>query len=295
LLLLPRILRESASFARNPALNELAMSLRQETSMTKYRPYSRRQLRRMRWAWTKRNLRPLMVLAAGMLASLAIATILLVVTPASPTAFSWYLLGAIHFGMFATCVHALDATFMAHNREAIFHLRGAWGEENTRDELRRAKRKRLIWGSVDSISFEVGDLDHLVVTRRAGLVAIDSKFSNQAATRDTFDMARAAHRARLRAEALAKTLLRNESDARHRSRTNPLAVTPVVVVWGALQHEIPAGAKVNGIEFVPGRLLVRGLELLEGQAVDRDAGEEILNRLHSFRDTASQRSGIGVH
>ena len=167
--------------------------------MTKYRPYSRRELRRRRWAWAKRNLKLFGLLTAATIGLLAAVTALLMA--ASPTAFTWYVLGAIHVGTIVIYLHALDATFLAHDREAIFHVRGAWGEENTRDELNRAKRRRLIWGRVDSISLEVGDLDHLVVTRRGGLVAIDSKWRNQLDPSDTFDMARAGKKVRQRAEA----------------------------------------------------------------------------------------------
>ena len=102
----------------------------------------------------------------------------------------------------AAYLHALQSAFLASDGEAIWHLRGAWGEENTRSELQRARRKRLIWGWVDSISLRAGDLDHLVVTRHGGLVAVDSKWRNRAS--DTVDMARAADKARLRAEALAR-------------------------------------------------------------------------------------------
>ena len=59
--------------------------------------------------------------------------------------------------------------------------------KNTRSELQRAKRKRLIWGWVDSTNLRAGDLDHLVVTRHGGLIAVDSKWRNRAS--DTIDMA----------------------------------------------------------------------------------------------------------
>jgi len=131
---------------------------------------------------------------------------------------------------------SLQAAFLAHDREAIWHLRGAWGEDNTRNELQRAKRNRLIWGWVDSITLQAGDLDHLVVTRHGGLVAIDSKWRNQHTADDALDMARGASKARLRVEGLAQTLLLSQrGGARHRARSNALTVRPVVVLWGAAQ------------------------------------------------------------
>lgn len=108
---------------------------------------------------------------------------------------------------------------------------------------------------MDSINLQAGDLDHLVVTRHGGLVAIDSKWRNHAS--DTTDMARAANKAKMRAEGLAQTLLQSERGARHRAKVNPLRVTPVVVLWGAAHHGVPDGARVEGIEFVSGRRLVK--------------------------------------
>ena len=112
----------------------------------------------------------------------------------------------------------------------------------------------MIWGWVDSINLQAGDLDHLVVTRRGGLVAIDSKWRNQA--NDAIDMAQAARRVRTRAEGLTQSLLKAERGARHRARANPLRVVPVVVLWGAAQHEVPDQARVEGIDFVAGRRLL---------------------------------------
>ncbi len=262
--------------------------------MTKYRPYSRDKLRRLRWAWVKRNLKRFVLVTAAYLGLLAAASVVLLML-GTRTAITWYFLGAIHAGMVVAYLHLFDAAFIAHDREAIFQVRGAWGEENTSSELTRAKRRRVIWDWVDSISLEVGDIDHLVITRRGGLVAIDSKWRNQLDPSDTFDMARAGKKVRQRAEGLAQTLLRNEAGARHRSRTNPLPVTPVVVVWGALQHEIPDGATVDGIDFVPGRSLLRWLRQLDGQTVDRGAGREILERLDAFRAGAWDKTRMHAH
>ncbi|MDP9443033.1 MAG: hypothetical protein M3P83_01245 [Actinomycetota bacterium] len=98
------------------------------------------------------------------------------------------------------------------------------------------------------------------MTRNGGLVAIDSKWRNQAS--DTIDMARAAKNARVRAEALAHSLLTGNRGARHRAKTSPVRVTPVVVLWGAAQHGVPDGARVDEIEFVAGRRLLDWLTKL---------------------------------
>jgi hypothetical protein len=136
---------------------------------------------------------------------------------------------------------------------------------------------------VDSISLRAGDIDHLVVTRRGGLVAIDSKWRNQHTSQDVAAMAQSAARVRLRAEGLTQTLLASERSARHRARTNPLTVKPVVVMWGAAQDEVPDGATIDGIEFIAGRRLIKWLRQIDGQPVSKDAARDVLERLTAFR------------
>lgn len=203
------------------------------------------------------------------------------------TAFKWYLLGTVDVGVIAAFVRLLHVAFLAYDRRALMHMRGAWGEENTRDQLKRARRRRLIWGWVDSISLRAGDIDHLVVTRRGGLVAIDSKWRNQHTSQDVAAMAQSAARVRLRAEGLTQTLLASDRSARHRARANPLTVKPVVVTWGAAQDEVPDGATIEGIEFIAGRRLIKWLRQVDGHPVSKDAARDVLERLTAFRLKAS--------
>src|SRR4051794_4312098 len=58
---------------------------------------------------------------------------------------SGYLLGLIHGGLIVG-VPALVLVFFMTHTGAIWQLAGCIGEDNTRDELRKAKRRRLIWG-----------------------------------------------------------------------------------------------------------------------------------------------------
>ena len=248
--------------------------------MTKYLPYSRRVLHQRFAHWASKNLRAVALLTAGFIGLLTLETVILAVIFPT-TAFTWWLLGACQATLIAVYLHFLIAGFLANDGQAIWHLRGAWGEENTRSELQRAKRKRLIWGWVDSISLQAGDIDHLVVTRNGGVVAIDSKWRNQA--NDTVDMAKAANKAKLRAEALAQTLLKSERGARHRARVSAVRVVPVVVLWGAAQHGVPDGARVGDIEFVAGRRFIDWLRTLDGQAVSEAAALDIVRRLEDYR------------
>lgn len=249
--------------------------------MRKFEPHSRRVLRRRRTAWLRRNLVIIVALLSGVTAMLVLATVVVAATVPDPV--RGYLLGALHVGLIAAALHLFHSAFLAHDREAIWHIRGAWGEDNTRSELLRAKRRRLIWGWVDSINLQAGDLDHVVVTRSGGLVAIDSKWRNQVTSHDNTEMARSALKARSRAEGLARTLLSSEHGARHRARVQPFRVTPVVVLWGAAQGEVPEEAAVEGVRFLAGRQLLPWLRQLDGDTVAKEAARDVLERLETYR------------
>jgi hypothetical protein len=202
------------------------------------------------------------------------------------SALTWWLIGALQVGIVAAYLHLLHMAFLANDGDAMRHVRGAWGEDNTRSELQRAKRKRLVWGWVDSLELSYGDIDHLVVTRRGGLVAIDSKWRNK--IDDTADMARSAHKVRLRAEGLTRDLLKGDTRGTRRAKVNPLSVTSVVVLWGADQRTVPEGATVDGIEFISGRKLVDWLARLNGQPVDKAAAANIVRNLEVRRASTGQ-------
>jgi hypothetical protein len=254
--------------------------------VTKYRPYPRRAYRRLFRSWAKRNVNLIAMSAAVMLAIVvAESAVLLWLFPNGR--FTWWVLGVVQATVVGICLHLLNAAFLAHDAEAIWQLRGAWGEEATREQLLTAKRKRLIWGWVDSINLQSGDIDHLVITRQGGLVAIDSKWRSQA--HDTADMARDARKVKLRAEALAGSLLKAERSA-HRARGTAITVTPLVVVWGATQHDVPEQACIADIDFVGGRRLVKWLAQLTGDPVDKTAATDVLRRLETFRATAWSES-----
>jgi hypothetical protein len=252
----------------------------------KFEPYSRRELRRRRASWLRRNVGVVALLMVGIVVTLVFTS--MVVVTALAGAVRWYVLGTVHAGLGAAGLHLLQSAFLAHDREALWHMRGAWGEDNTRSELLRAKRRRLIWGWVDSISLQAGDLDHVVITRQGGIVALDSKWRNEVTANDTAAMAGAAHKAQARAEGLARTLLKSERGARHRAKVQSLTVTPVVVLWGAAQRAVPDDAVIEGVRFVAGRQLVAWLRGLDGDAVPKDAALDALERLKKYRATAWQ-------
>lgn len=262
--------------------------------MGKFDPYSRRELRRLRAVYLRRN-RALVVIAVVVLAALlAFETFVIMFVLSGPV--GWYLLGAVHAGLVAAGLHLFHTGHLAFDRDAINHVRGAWGEDNTRSELQTAKRRRLIWGWVDSINLQAGDLDHVVVTRHGGLVAIDTKWRNHITSGDTVQMARAAERARRRAEGVARTLLKADRSGRHRARVQSLHVRPLVVVWGSAQYTVPDGAIVDGVPFVPGRDLSRWLRTLDGDEVSKDAAADALAELRRYRaGSAGPAADVGSH
>lgn len=253
--------------------------------MPKHHPYSRREFRRRLGVWLRQNLKLMAAVTAGLLGLVAVVTALILATMAESSFRSW-LIGAFQIGMLAAYLHIVHTAFLAHDPDAIRHVRGAWGEDNTRDELQRAKRKKLIWGWVDSLPLQHGDIDHLVVTRNGGLLAIDSKWRSQA--NDTVDMARAAQKVQLRAEGLTRDLLKGDARGARRAKTNPLSVTSVVVLWGAAQHGVPERATVDGIQFIAGRRFADWLAQLDGQTVDKAAATEILRSLKARRSVTDK-------
>lgn len=206
-----------------------------------------------------------------------------------------YVLGAVHVLVGGGSLHLLNAAFLAHDQQAIWQMRGAWGEDATRDELGRAKRKRHIWGWVDSVEVGGGDIDHVVVTRRGGVVVIDSKWRNEVTRESIPMMAESARKAARRAEGVMRTVLKRESGARHRQRSDPITVTPVVVLWGAARSGVPADYSANDVLFLNGRRLLGWLAASTGHEVPQESAKELLALLTAYRDTAaaSAHSGRG--
>jgi hypothetical protein len=181
-----------------------------------------------------------------------------------------YVLGLIHAGALGVYAVAVTSTFFAHTR-AVGLMAGAWGEDLTRDELDKARRRRLVWGSVHGVATAGGDVDHLVVTRSGGVLAVDSKWRNDP---DRDDLVR---------DAAAATAAARRAQLVLRSLHHPVAVTPVVAVWGAGRRSVPAAAEVDGVPFVDGGQLVRWMGSLSSQPVDRDTARRLLRDLRSFR------------
>lgn len=250
--------------------------------MGKIASYPARQLKRRRKEWMRRNVA---IVAFLGVAFLAVGVVLTALVATSSVPAMLYVLGLVHAGLFAAFAHLVNSAFLAHDQEAMWQMRGAWGEDNTRSELQRAKRKRLIWDWVDSVELQSGDIDHIVVTRRGGVVAVDSKWRNQISKGDVPAMANSSRKAALRAEGVLRTLLKKESGARRRTNAKPVTVTPAVVLWGAARTDVPSDATIEGVRFLDGRHLVGWLAELDGHEVPRDAARDVIKQLENYRST----------
>lgn len=252
--------------------------------MARYRPYSRRVLRRRIRAWLKRyaNVVLLSVLVTGLLIALE-AGLLLGLGRPGPA--QWFLLGLISAVLAASLAGGLGAMFLITDEEAVRQIRGAWGEENTREELKRARRRQTIWGWVDSLTVESGDVDHIVISRAGGLVAIDSKWRTKVDVQGRDAMVRQARDARQRAETAVRTVLDRNRRGR-RADGGAIRVRTVVVLWGSAQSTLPRDTHIDGVDFIRGRDLNPWLDRLDGDAVDQAPAEELLASLKEYRERA---------
>ena len=228
----------------------------------------------------RRNAKIVALVVVGTIALGAFASVILLTVPMPARL---YVLGVTHAGLVAAGLHLLNSAFLAHDQQAVWQMRGAWGEDNTRSELQRAKRKRLIWDWVDSVELQAGDIDHIVVTRRGGVVVIDSKWRNQIAKEDVPAMARSSRKAALRAEGVLRSVLKRESGARHRTNAKPVTVTAAVVLWGAARTGVPGNANVDGVRFLDGRQLLEWLAELDGHEVPRESARDVIKLLEDYR------------
>lgn len=136
---------------------------------------------------------------------------------------------------------------------------------------------------MDIVELQAGDIDHIVVTRRGGVVVIDSKWRNQITKEDIPAMASSSRKAALRAEGVLRSVLKRESGARHRTNVKPVTVTAAVVLWGAARTGVPGDAGVDGVRFLDGHRLLEWLAELDGHEVPRESVRDVIRLLHDYR------------
>jgi hypothetical protein len=183
-----------------------------------------------------------------------------------------YALGAIHGFLVAAFAGLTYLMFAATGHSS--RLYGQWGEQNTRDCLKSARRRRHIYGFVDNLEVRGGDVDHLVLAP-SGVLALDSKWHGQAITAET--LARDRDRA-LASARRARSILRSEGLV--------VDVAPVVVIWGGQQGHLPNGViERDGLQFVSGNHLSKWLRSLHGDEtrLKRKEAAALGERLAEFR------------
>lgn len=247
--------------------------------MGKNTSYPKREYRNLLRRWLMRNKRAVATMAAIFAGVVALELALLRLLPSNDNATTavWALLAAT-LVVFCWIVHT---AFLAHEGHAIHQLRGAWGEDNTATELKAAQRQGLVWGRVDALELERGDIDHLVVTRRGGIVVVDSKWCSALDADLRLAFAGSATRAANAGRGLINTVTQR-SHGRHSAPRKALTVTPVVVVWGAAQSSVRDDEVVDGVAIVRGSGFRTWLACLEAETISQKTATELVARIEGF-------------
>ncbi len=174
-----------------------------------------------------------------------------------------YLLGLLHGLVAATIVGVAASRFL-----------GTTEEKNTADLLRTARNQRQIWGWVDDVEVQGAEVDHLVVTREGGVIAIESRWSSDELTPEL--LATDAQRALL-ASRRASLMLH--------SRGLAPAVRPLLVYWGNIQTDVKklSVRNLEGVEFLAGRELRAWLRKQNGRPVPHAEARRVLRELRTAK------------
>ncbi len=247
--------------------------------MGKKTSYPRKQYRQLLRGWLLRH----KAIVAGLVAIFAVVTAFEIVLLRSmpPTSVMRDVIVAALAASAVGMCWGIHTLFLAHEGHAIHQLRGAWGEDNTATELKAAQRQGLVWGRVDALELERGDIDHLVVTRRGGVVVVDSKWCSALDADVRLAFAASATRAANAGRGLVNTVTQR-SHGRHIAPRKALTVTPVVVVWGAAQSSVRDDEVVDGVAIVRGSAFRTWLARLEAETISQKTATELVARIEEF-------------
>lgn len=258
--------------------------------MGKKTSYPRVEYRRLRRAWVSRNRGLVAALTGGLVVICGVEIVLLRAFLPAPQ--SGYLIAAMLTAAVFVFAWALQTLFLASSGTAIHQLRGSWGEDNTTSELKAARRQGLLWHAIHSIALEKGDIDHFVITRRGGVVVVDSKWCSDLDDEKRATLAFTARRAAQRGEGLVNTVTRR-SHGRHSAPRAPM-VTPVVVVWGAAQSSVRDDDVVDGVAIVAGSRFRTWLAQLEVETISQGHADDLAEQIETFdatrRETVRDRA-----
>jgi hypothetical protein len=184
-----------------------------------------------------------------------------------------YLLGLIH-GLVAAAVVGVAASWV------LSWVLAPKDEQGTADLLRATRRERRVWGWVDDVELQGGEVGHLVVTREGGVVSIDSRRSSEELTPEL-----------LAADAQRALQAARRASSRLQTRNVTAAVRPLLVYWGSIQGDVRklTVRNLEGVEFLAGRELRAWLRKQNGRPVERADARRILKALRTLK-----RQGTGA-
>lgn len=229
------------------------------------RSFPRRLLRRGFRRWARSNFKGLILITLGFVGVGAVWSLL------APPGY------ARGFEQGAMAVAFISAVLLLYlmTSGAIYELGGAWGEDNTKSELKTARKRGLFWGAVHNIEVAGIDIDHLVLAPQ-GAFAIDSKWHFGELQHWALD--RDVRRARAGAQKAASVLRSTHVRA-------PMDVVPLVVVWGRGQRELPdEGLNHDGVGVVAGADLMKWLESVQHGPLPKGQSMSVLGALGKFAD-----------
>src|SRR3954454_10815355 len=228
--------------------------------------YTRRVFRQSLRRWMRGNIK---AIAAFLIAAVGVIAFMRF-TVQSP-----FLRGLLDGLAISGLVCSLTVAFLLTSG-AIYQLGGGWGEDNTKDQLRIARKRGLLWGAVPNVEVSGADIDHLVLAP-AGAFALETKW--HFSELDVKALDRDVHSA-VKHAATARSVLRSADIGM------AMDVTPVVVVWGRGQRELPtAGIEHQGVAVVAGADLPQWMERCRHGRLGEDHAEALLAKLESFADS----------
>jgi hypothetical protein len=230
--------------------------------------YARRQLRATLGGFLLLNRWPLFFLAALLVVCAALTR---------PLGGSQYQQGLVDGLVVMLGLSGAGLLFLMHT-EGLQQLAGAWGEERTAEILKSARKRGIVWGSVNNITMGRYDIDHIAFTP-GGVLALESKWKFRELGRDRW-LDNDLHQAARNAEKTRSILRSRDIGSVHE-------VTPILVVWGKGSYEIADdGEDVDGVHLVAGADLEKWLRQF---AVGRLAEDNARRDLHALQVFAEKR------
>jgi hypothetical protein len=159
----------------------------------------------------------------------------------------------------------------------VFLLAGIWGEKFADEELRKARKRGLVYGHLNNIEIGGFDIDHLAVAP-GGVLAFETK-AHMVQLDD----------ARLRGDISQAVAAARKASLVLRSRhvKIPHDVTPVLLLWGRRNTSaLPThGVLIDGVRVLAVADLSNWLKDHQTGEVSRAEAGQILARLTAFRLT----------